>query len=92
MTLICLFALWTAQLSFITAVVAAVTKRCLSKVMVIPTMISHDDEPESELPLNPTVSQEEEEGETKEDTADDSTLAKPPQKRRRSLRNTNVSN
>lgn len=60
--------------------------------MVLPTMISHDDKLERELPPNPTVTQEEEEeGETKEDTAD-SSLVRPPKKRRRSLRNTNVSN
>jgi hypothetical protein len=56
-------------------------------------MSSHDDKPDSELTLNPTVTQEEEEErETKEDTADATLLAQsPPKKRRRSLRNTNVS-
>jgi hypothetical protein len=66
--------------------------------MAEPTMSSHDDNPESKLPLNPTVTtqeEEEERRETKEDTVDatSSMMAQqpPPKKRRRSLRNTNVS-
>ena len=70
--------------------------KSIERHMVMPTMSSHDDNPQSELPLNPIVTtqeEEEEEGATKKDTFD-STLSKPPppKKRRRSLRNTNVSN